>query len=272
VRKGTKLFLELIALLCSAVIAVPLYFIIVNSFKPKAEAADLSLKLPTDWNIIENYRNVFESAQIPMAFWNSLVITFFSVLFIIVFCSMSAFVIQRRDSKLTRIITQILVVGLILPGSIITTYYVMDFLNLVRTYAGVILLFIAGNYALMTYLYISFLQGIPKELDEAAIIDGSGKYRLFFRIIFPLLLPVNASVLILAAMTVWNDFLTPFYFLNTADRYTLSLAIYLFFGQKSADWNLVFSVIVIVSLPVILLYMFMQRFIIAGMTSGAVKS
>ncbi|WP_256758497.1 carbohydrate ABC transporter permease [Cohnella sp. WQ 127256] len=271
-KKGTKWLWELLSVVCIAIISVPLYFVIINSFKTKSEAADMNLALPGKWNIVENIKEVFASANIPQAFWNTTVITFVSVLLIIILCSISAFVIQRRDTRLTKIITQILIIGLILPMMIITTYYVVDFFDLVRTYSGVILLFIAGNFPFVTYLYISFMHGIPRDLDEAAVIDGAGRYRLFFGIIFPLLLPVNASVLILTSMNIWNDFTIPFYFLNSADNYTLSLLIYFFFGQKAADWNLVFTTILIVSLPVILLYLFLQRYIVAGMTSGAVKS
>jgi raffinose/stachyose/melibiose transport system permease protein len=271
-RKRTNWLLELISVVFIAIIGVPLYFVIINSFKTKAEAADMNLLLPSEWNLINNLKEVFAAAKIPQAFGNTLIITVCSVLLIIVLCSISAFVIQRRDTKLTRIMTQILIVGLILPMMIITTYYVVDFFNLIRSYTGVVLLFVAGNYAFFTYLYISFMHGVPRDIDEAAIIDGASKYRLFFGIIFPLLLPVNASVLILASMNIWNDFLIPFYFLNTADRYTLSLLVYFFYGQKAADWNLVFTTIMIVSLPVILLYLFLQRYIVAGMTSGAVKN
>jgi ABC-type sugar transport system, permease component len=271
-KKGVQVLWELLSLVCIAIIGVPLYFVIVNAFKTKAEAAEMTLSLPGEWNIADNFKDVFAAARIPQAFWNTFVITLIGVVLIVVLCSVSAFVIQRRDTKFTRFLTQVLIVGLILPMMIITTYYVVDFFELVRTYTGVVLLFVAGNYAFITYLYISFMHGIPRDLDEAAIIDGVGKYRLFFGIIFPLLLPVNASVLILASMNIWNDFTIPFYFLNSADRYTLSLLIYFFFGQKAADWNLVFTTILVVSLPVILLYLFLQRYIVAGMTSGAVKS
>ncbi|MFC4600877.1 carbohydrate ABC transporter permease [Cohnella hongkongensis] len=271
-RRGAQAAWELVSLVCIAIVGIPLYFVIVNAFKTKAEAAEMSLALPGQWNIADNLRDVFAAARIPQAFWNTFVITAIGVVLIVVLCSVSAFVIQRRDTRLTRLVQQILVVGLILPTMIITTYYVVDFFELVRTYAGVILLFIAGNYAFFTYLYVSFMHGIPRDLDEAAIIDGVGKLRLFFVVLFPLLLPVNASVLILASMNIWNDFTIPFYFLNTADRYTLSLLIYFFFGQKAADWNLVFMTILIVSLPVVLLYLFLQRYIVAGMTAGSVKS
>jgi raffinose/stachyose/melibiose transport system permease protein len=271
-RKKTKWILELCSIISIAIIGFPLYFVVVNSFKTKAEAADMNLLLPREWNLFHNIKEVFRVAQISQAFVNTFIITACSVVLIILLCSISAFVIQRRDNKFTRVITQILIAGLILPGMIITTYYVVDFFNLVRTFTGVILLFVSGNFAFFTYLYISFMHGVPREIDEAAIIDGAGKFRLFFGIIFPLLLPVNASVLILASMNVWNDFTVPFYFLNTAKRYTLSLLVYFFYGEKSTDWNLVFTTIIMVSLPVVLLYLFLQRYIVAGMTSGSVKS
>ncbi|WP_256761923.1 carbohydrate ABC transporter permease [Cohnella sp. WQ 127256] len=270
-RRWQKRLLELISLVLSGIIAVPLFMVIVNSLKNQSDAADLKLTLPNDWSGFNNYTEVFRIARIPQAFLITLLITVVSVVLIIVVCSVAAFVIERRDSRFMRLLQHILIAGMILPGSIITTYYLMQSLHLIRTYTGVILLYVASNFPFMTYLYISFLRGVPKELDEAAIIDGIGRFKLFFKILFPLLKPVNASVIILASMNIWNDFQTPFYFLNTASRFTLSMTIYFFFGQHSSDWNLVFADIVIVSLPVILLYLFMQKYIVSGLTAGAVK-
>ncbi|WP_256761890.1 carbohydrate ABC transporter permease [Cohnella sp. WQ 127256] len=267
-----KILLEVVSLLISCVIAIPIYLVIVNSFKTGAEASDLGLSLPTKWSIWNNYTDVFVSAKIPQALWNTTILTVVSVFFIIIFCSLSAYFIQRRENRVSKLIQTIIIAGLILPSSIITTYMLMFDLNLVRTYLGVILLYIAGNYAFLTYVYIGFFHSIPRELDEAAIIDGVRPYGLFWRIIFPLLKPVSASVLIIAFMSVWNDFTTPFYFLNTASRFTLSLTVYFFFGQHSSDWNLVFADIIIVSLPVVILYLFLQRYIVEGLTAGAVKS
>jgi len=271
-KKWNKLILEIISIIAVLFVSVPIYFVVVNAMKTKTEAADMNLRFPTDWNFFQNLKDVFAAAAIPQAFYNTFIVTFFGVVLVIIFCSLSAFVIQRRDSRFTKVLTNVLLIGLILPMMMITTYYVVDFFGLIRTYTGVILLFIASNFAFTTYLYISFMHGVPRELDEAAIIDGAGKFRLFFGIIFPLLLPVNASVLILTSMNIWNDFTIPFYFLNSAKTYTLSLLIYMFFGQKGSDWNLVFTTILLVSAPVILLYMFLQRYIVSGMTSGAVKS
>ncbi|BBH22142.1 sugar ABC transporter permease [Paenibacillus baekrokdamisoli] len=270
-RRWQKGLLELISLVLSGIIAVPLFMVVVNSLKNQVDAADLKLTLPKDWSGFNNYTEVFRIARIPQAFLITLIITVVSVVLIITVCTAAAFVIERRDSRFTRILQHILIAGMILPGSIITTYYLMQSLHLIRTFTGVILLYVASNFPFMTYLYISFLRGVPKELDEAAIIDGIGRFKLFFKILFPLLMPVNASVIILASMNIWNDFQTPFYFLNTASRYTLSMTIYFFFGQHSSDWNLVFADIVMVSLPVILLYLFMQKYIVSGLTAGAVK-
>lgn len=271
-KRTGKLTLEVVAVLISLIVVVPAWVILVNSFKDKSGAADLGIGLPGKWALFANYKQVFIDAKIPMAFWNTTVITVLGVALLIVVASAAAYVIQRRNNRLTAAMSYVLLAGMLLPGSVITTYLLMDALHLVRTYAGVIMLHAAGNFAFITYLYIGYFHGIPRELDEAAIIDGAGKYRLFYNIIFPLLLPINATVTIIAAMTIWNDFFNSFYFLNTPTRFTLSLTVYFFFGQHASDWNLVFADIMIISLPVIVLYIFLQRFIVSGLTAGAVKS
>ncbi|MGO4184348.1 carbohydrate ABC transporter permease [Paenibacillus sp. TAF43_2] len=267
-----KTLWEALSVFISFIIAIPIYLVVVNSFKTQAEASDLGLSFPSKWNLWHNYSDVFVNAKIPQALWNTTILTVISVFFIVIFCSLSAYFIQRRDNRVSRLLQTVIIAGLILPSSIITTYMLMFDLHLVRTYLGVILLYIAGNYAFLTYVYIGFFHSIPRELDEAAMIDGVSPYGLFWKIIFPLLKPVSASVLIIAFMSVWNDFTTPFYFLNTASRFTLSLTVYFFFGQHSSDWNLVFADLVMVSVPVILLYLFLQKYIVEGLTAGAVKS
>ncbi len=271
-KKWKRYIAEFIAILISGFVAIPLYLVVINSFKTKADAAEMSLSLPKVWNVLKNYEEVLKAAKIPQAFWNTSVVTVGSIIVLIILCSLTAFIIQRRNSATTRITEMLIITGIILPITVITTFYLMDSLGLVRTYMGVILLYVSGNFAFTTYLYISFIKGIPRELDEAAMIDGIGRVSLFFKIIFPLLKPATATAVIVAFMSIWNDFFTPFYFLNTASRYTLSVTIYFFMGQHSSDWNLVFANIVIVSFPVIILYLFMQRYIISGLTAGAVKS
>ncbi|HEY0829260.1 MAG TPA: carbohydrate ABC transporter permease [Bacilli bacterium] len=270
-RSWRKLILEVIAVIISSIIAIPLYITVINSFKNQAEAADLGLAFPTYWRLIENYKEVFIIAKIPQALGNSSILTFLGVIAIIFCCSTSAYIIQRRDNRFFRIVQKMLIAGMVLPISIITTYYLLDTLHLVRTHIGVTLIYMATCYSFITYLYISFFHGIPREMDEAAIIDGIGHHGLFWKVIFPLLKPINATALIIAFMEIWNDFTVPFYLLNTANRFTLSLTVYFFFGQHASEWNLVFADIVMVSLPIIVFYLFLQRYIVSGLTAGAVK-
>lgn len=259
------------AVLISLFVGIPSLLIIVNSFKSAEEASELSLSLPTEWKIWDNYSEVFREGQLSVAFWNTLLVTLASVLGIIVLCSMSAYVIQRRNNRLSKWIKSILLLGMVLPISIIVTYVFMDKVGLTGNFIGIILLYIATNFAFTTYLYIGFFTGVPRELDEAANIDGAEGLGMYWKVITPLLMPIHATAFILAFMTIWNDFGLSLYFLNSPDRFTLTLTILYFFGQHTADWNLVFADIILISLPVILAYVFLQKYIVDGMTAGAVK-
>ncbi|XID93964.1 carbohydrate ABC transporter permease [Paenibacillaceae bacterium WGS1546] len=268
----TSWLLNLTSIAISLFVAVPSLLILVNSFKNQEEAADLSLSLPSRWQIWENYSKVFQEGKLALAFGNTALVTLASVAGILLFCAMAAYVIQRRSNAFTRLLRSALLMGMVLPISIITTYMFMDKLGLTGNFAGIILLHIATNFAFITYLYIGFFAGIPRELDEAANLDGVEGFKLFNKIIFPLLMPINATALILSFMTIWNDFSLSLYFLNSPSRFTLTLTILSFFGQHTSDWNLVFADVIMISLPVILVYIFLQKYIVAGMTSGAVKS
>ncbi|MBB6670649.1 carbohydrate ABC transporter permease [Cohnella nanjingensis] len=232
----------------------------------------MSIAWPKDWNFVDNYSEVFRIGRISTAFWNSILITGSSVILLIVLCSTSAFVIQRRNSKFTKLLQVLLLGGMILPLSIIITYILLYNLHLTGSFLAVILLYVATMYPVIAFLYIGFYNGVSREIDEAAIIDGTKGYGLFFRVIFPLLKPINATALVLGFVTVWNDFGLALYFLNQASKYTLGLTVFFFAGEKSSQWNLIFADLIVVSIPVIIVYIFAQRFIVSGLTAGAVKS
>lgn len=267
-----RLSLDLAGIVFSTLIIIPLFLIVINSFKNSAEAANLSFSLPTKWHVFDNYAKVFEIAQVSTALWNSLIITGSSVALVLMLCATSAFVIQRRNDRFTKAVQALLLAGIILPLSIITTYVFLYKLHLTSSFIGLILLYTATIYPIVTFLYIGFYNSISRAVDEAAIIDGTKGFGLFFRVIFPLLQPMNATAVILTFITVWNDFGTAIYFLNSASKYTLGLTVFFFFGEHSSDWNLVFADLVVVSLPVIIAYLFLQKYIVSGLTAGAVKS
>lgn len=263
---------EIVSILISLPILAPCYLILINSFKDEQNASEMNLALPQVWKIGANYLEVIREGKLLPAFGNTALVTIVSVVGLILLCSLSAFVIQRRNDAFCKFLHSFLIIGLVLPISVITTYIFMSKLHLTGNFIGVILLYIATNFAFTCYLYIGFFASVPREIDEAANIDGAEGFQMFRSVIFPILMPINATAFIINFMTIWNDFNLSLYFLNSPSRFTLSLTVYFFFGQHSAAWNLVFANLILVSLPVILVYIGLQKFIVSGMIAGAVKS
>ncbi len=268
-KKYAHIWRSLAGIALSMLMLIPFVMIVLNSFKNKKEAARMGLEFPEQWSIIENYSTVMKNG-IARAFGNSCTVTFLSVFLIILFSALAAFVLQRRNTKMSRKIITFFVIGLIIPGQIIPTYMLCNYLRL-KTFLGAAAVLTAANLPLGIFLYIGALKSIPRAIDESAILDGCGTVTLFFRVIFQLLRPMTVTLFILTFMNIWNDFGTTIYFLNTSENYTLPLTIYNFFSTHSSDWNLVFTDVVIVSFPVLIVYFCAQKQIMSGMTSGAVK-
>lgn len=255
---------------CSLIILVPIYMVVINSFKERTEAAKMNIQWPSSFHIVENYSQMIEEGGIIRGFRNSLFITVICVAALIFLCSAMAFVIQRKKCLLSSIINMIVIFGMVLPTQIIPTYFVCNFLHLSHVSAAICVLTVA-NMSFTMFLYTGYMKSIPREIDESAWIDGANQFQLFFRIIFPLLKPVTVTAIIVNFMAVWNDFGISIYFLNSARNYTLPLTVYNFFGNHSSDWQLVFANVVIATLPVAIVYLILQKHIISGMTAGSVK-
>lgn len=262
---------EFIAVILSLLVAVPLYFIVVNSFKDSAGAAEMSLAWPTEWgSLIENYAEMFRSGGVLLGLGNSVVVTVSTVVLLILLCSTTAFTLQRKNTKISSFFFVLIMLGLMIPLQIIPAYFILNFLQL-KTYTAAIIMLTVTNFSFGVFLYSGFFKSIPRDIDESAIMDGAGPLRLFFGIIFPLLKPVTVTLIIISFMSVWNDFGITIYFLNSPSNYTVTLTIYNFLGTYSSDWNLIFANVVIVSAPVVLIYLLLQNYIIDGMTAGSVK-
>ena len=249
------------------------YFIIVNSFKSKTDASSLNLALPKEWSIIENYTYIFEYANGAFfnAFVNSVVLTFWSILILVLVSSTTAYIMQRRKGKFSMVSDKLIVAGLIVPASIIPTYWVLSKLQIANTLTGLVMVEVATLFPFATMMYKGFIATLPRELDEAAIVDGCGALTLFFRIIFPLLKPITASVVILRSIVVYNDFQNPQYYMSGSSSQTVQLCIY---GLKSAfdtDYGHLFAAIVVVSIPLVIVYIILNKQMMEGMTAGAVK-
>ncbi|MFB8375995.1 carbohydrate ABC transporter permease [Paenibacillus taichungensis] len=257
-------------LLASLLILLPLVILILGSFKTSAEVLSFSLSLPDTWQF-SNYVRVFEEGGLSRAFLNSIWITGISSIINIVASSAASFILARRDTKLSNTIYMYFFMGLIAPMSIITTIRIVQGLGFYGSISSVILIYAALNTAFSVFLYSGFIKTIPKALDEVAFLEGASVFGVFFRIVTPLILPVNATVAIMVFMSVWNDITIPVYFLTNSSTWTMPLSIYNFYGKYSRDWNLIFANLVLTSLPVFILYLFGQKYIVSGLTAGAVK-
>lgn len=269
--KRTGWPIEVLCLLISLAVLLPFYIVLINSFKPLSEAALMRFSLPETWSIVDNYGQVFKEANIPRAFINSSIISGCSVAIIIMASAMAAFIIQRRKDKWIEIAFNILLVGMIIPANMVNTYVLCKNLNMTSWLWGIIIVLATLNIPVSTFIYVGFFKSIPRELDEAATVDGCSVLRMFFGIIFPLLKPATATVIIINFIAVWNDFTASIYFLNSPKKVSMVMTQFLFMGSKASDWNLVFADVVLCSLPMIIIYIVFQRHIIAGMVSGSVK-
>ena len=260
-------------ILTGLVFVVPFYFLIITSFKDAKEASWMQMDLPTNYHIIENYKEVLgaQNGILIRAFLNSFILTIFSVIGVVIVSSMAGFVLQRRKDKFSGLWTFMILFGLMVPPSLVPTIWVLQTLNIFKTLFSMILMEIAFLFPFSVLLYKGYMTSIPREIDEAAIMDGCGRLRLFFQIIFPLLKPMNITMIVLASIFVYSDFVNPLYFLPGARNTTVQLTLFNFMGQWSTKWNLVFADVVLISIPPLILYLFLNKKIIAGMIAGSLK-
>lgn len=261
---------NLCAWIISFIMLAPIALVFLNSFKTKGESSTMTFALPKEF-MFENYSMVVSRGKLVQAFINSMTYSVVSVVLIVLFASMAAYVFARRRTKLGNALYIYIVMGLTLSLNHIALIKIMETLHLLDTRLGIIILYTALQIPFAVFLLYSFVRGIPKELDEAAIVDGCSPLVLFFRIIFPILKPAVISVAILNFLNTWNEFILPLYYLNDSKKWPMTNTVYSFYGQFSSSWNLVCADIVLTSLPVIILYVLGQKYIVEGMTAGAVK-
>lgn len=269
-KRISAVITNVIAWIISAVCLIPLLLILFNSLKDSNAASDMNLKLPAaiEWS---NFLSVIEKGKLATSFLNSILYSVCSVAICAFLAALAAYVLSRNCSKLYKVIYMYLVLGITMPVNYVALTKVMMFLHINNTRFGIILLYVAMQLPFAVFLIHGFVARIPRELDEAAVIDGCGPTRLFISVIFPLLKPAIATVVVLTFLNTWNEFVSPLYFLSSSDKWPMTLSVYNFFGMYFKDWNLVCADILLTSLPVILVYLLGQKYIVSGMTAGAVK-
>src|SRR5579859_3526686 len=259
-----------LAIIACLIMVIPFYLVVVNSFKSKADASSMSVALPPTLHA-ENFSTVISAGKLGTSFFNSVLYASGSTMIGTLFAAMAAFVLSRNRSRFNRLLYFFIIMGIALPANYFTLTKVMQITALINTRGGIILLLAAGQIPFGVFLIYGFLDTIPRELDEAAIMDGCGPLQLFFQIILPMLTPVLVTDAVLSFLGAWSNFIMPLYYLNNTASWPMTLSVYNFFGQYQANWNLVSADILMTVLPVILVYLLAQRYILSGITTGAVK-
>ncbi|HJB28531.1 MAG TPA: carbohydrate ABC transporter permease [Candidatus Blautia faecavium] len=269
IKKIKRIIHFLFIAVLSFVILLPIYFIIINSLKTVEESRTLSFALPEvfQWG---NYLEVIQAASLVRAFCNSMLMAGVSVIICVLTGAMASYVLSRRPTKLNNALYVYFFLGLIAPVNYVTTLFTLKFLHLQNTYVGIILEFATLGIPFLVFLYYGFYESIPRELDEAAVIDGCTPSQLFFRVVFPLLKPATITGLVLNFLGAWNDFVTPLYLLSDNEKLGMTNSIYNFFGEHFNDWNMIFADIALTVAPIVILYLCGQKYIVSG-TAGAVK-
>lgn len=269
-RNIWSVLLNVVAFTMTAVVFVPMLTIVVNAFKTQKESSTLTLSLPKtlQW---DNFSVVIERGKLGTAFTNSLIYSFASVALIVLITLLAAFVISRNKSSLNLLIYTFVISGIAIPINYMALIKWLQTLGLMNTRVGVILVYTAMNLPISLFMAYGFMSSVPRELDESAIIDGCGFWGMFVRIILPLLKPVVSTLFVLNFLNCWNEFMLPLYLLNSSEQWPMTLAVYNFFGLYERSWNLVCADILLTCLPVLVVFLLGQKYIIDGLTSGAVK-
>lgn len=278
-KARSSLFLEIGAWVVGILMMLPIYIMLVNSFKGRSEIFTNTFGLPKSFSF-EYYIKAMEKMNFFTAFKNSLVVSVFSIGLIIIFAAMTAWMLVRLNNKLANIILLMFVATMLIPFQSVMIP-LMQYLNkwdiaalnfsMVNTHYGLVFMYIGFGLSMSVFLYHGFIKGVPIALEEAAMLEGCNTWQTFWRIVFPMLTPITMTVGILNLLWIWNDYLLPSLALQSPSLRTIPLSTFFFFGEFTIQWNLAMAGLVVSIIPVIIFYLFAQKYIIKGVMAGAVK-
>ncbi|MFK4834556.1 carbohydrate ABC transporter permease [Microbacterium sp. ZW T2_14] len=254
------------------IIASPVLYALLNSFRSYGEITMDPMGLPTTFTL-DNYVRLFQETDYGEALVNTLIITLSTVVLLIAIVPMAAYGIERVGGRTSRFVYILFIAGLMIPFQVRMIPLVKGFdeVGLYSTLTSVILVHLGGAASFGILLYCSFLKGIPIEVEEAASIDGAGRLRTFWSIVFPMLLPVTSAFVIIQALGLWNDFFIPLVFLDSSSAGTINVAINRMVGLLTSQWQLIYTGAILAIIPSVAIFAAFQRYFIKGMSVGAVK-
>ena len=252
---------------------VPFAFIFVIASMDRTQANLLQFNWPQPFVLLDNLKQVVQARDYLMiiAFINSFILTAVSVAALVIFAAMVAYIWQRRPGRLGGWVNILVLAGLIVPPAVVPTIWVLQKVGLFKTMPGLILIEIAYGLPFCILLFRAFMSTVPRELDEAAVVDGASPLQVFFRVIFPVLRSVIMTVIILQTVLIYNDFERPLYFLPGTENATVQLTLFNFKSQFTTAYNLLFANVLLVTIPALIMFIFFNRKIVEGMAAGSVK-
>ncbi|OHD21373.1 MAG: sugar ABC transporter permease [Spirochaetes bacterium GWB1_59_5] len=281
--KVGKIIAELATLGLFLAFLFPFFLVLINSAKTAFEVTQYPLVMPKNWGtLFKNIATIWTSGNIqyPASLVSSSIITSVSLLAISLLSSQAAWALVRTKTKTSNVIFFIFVAAMVIPFQIVMfpllswlrTITGITGLRLLRTYAGMILCYVGFGVSLSIFMYHGFIKSIPVELEEAATIDGCSRAQIFYKIIFPVLSPIHATVLVLNGIWIWNDFLLPLLVLGKGNAIqTIPLAVSNFAGAFVKQWDLILTAILLAMIPVVICFLLAQKYIVKGMVAGSIK-
>ena len=266
-------FAVLMLLAGYAVVAVgPLLFMLLNSFRPSADIFNDPLGLPTEL-YFGNYVEAWREAHFATYFSNSVLVVVTGVVLCTVVSAMAAYALARYDFRGNGVMTAYFIAGLTLPIelAVVPIFYLLGSFGMVDSRLGLVLVYAATGIPFSVFILAAFFRGLPRELEEAARLDGAGEFRIFARVMLPLVKPALATVAIFQFVQLWNDFFFPLVLLRTTEKYTLPVGLTNFFGEYQTDWGAVFAGLTITTAPLVILFLFLTRHIVTGLVGGMGK-
>ncbi len=277
-KKISRIFIEIIAILICLLYLFPIYIVFVNAFKNRAELYENMLALPSKFSF-EYFTTAMDKMNFIKSFGNSLIVTLVSIAILIVLASMTAWMFVRTNNRFSQVMFMVFVATMIIPFQTImmplmqVMGWVRDTLHIqmLNSLGGLIYMCVGFGASMAVFLYHGFVKSIPISLEEAATIDGCNKFGVFWKIVFPMLKPTTVTVIILDVIWIWNDYLLPSLVLSSKSLRTIPLSTASFFGQFTIEWNLAMAGLLLTITPVIIFYLAAQKYIVKGVAAGAVK-
>ncbi len=271
-NRTQKLLTHFVLALWTAIVIFPVWTLIVDSFKPQKEIFSSPFGLPQHFTL-DGYKSVWVNGNFGIYFLNTFYVTIISLILIVFFGSLASYALAKWNSKASTAFYIFFIAGLMIPVRLgtIDLIRIMQFLSLQDTIWSLIPVYVAMGMPISVFILTAFIETLPKEMFDAAKVDGASEWRIYFQIVMPLLRPAIATVAIFNMMKIWNDFWFPLVFIRAEKSRTISLGVSLLFGQYRTDWTRALSTLSLAAVPILILYILLSREFIKGLTAGAVK-